>query len=139
MMIMKSLKLIAGCILLLCVTGCASTVCVLARSHKIDAKVPPFYPATACDLGVAYSCIFKNAPDGPSFDIWSGKLLWLPFALVDVPASLATDTIILPYDAYHAYRSRNTASASKQETQQSKSTTNNVPEDTARKLADPQH
>jgi len=54
--------------------------------------------------------------------------LWLPFALIDIPASLATDTVILPYDMYHFYRSHKTVSVSKQETQKPKSTTNNMPD-----------
>lgn len=103
---MKSIRIISVLFLLMYVTGCASTVCVLSRCNTIDAKVPPYYPATACDAAVAYSCLFKNSPSGPSFDIWSGKFIWLPFALVDMPVSLVTDTVFLPYDVYRAYRPR---------------------------------
>ena len=57
------------------------------------------YPATQMDLSVLAAAANDNGTS-----ILSGlPLMMAPFAIIDIPFSLITDTIMLPYDAYKRY------------------------------------
>jgi len=85
---------------LLLAGGCATTAAFMMRR---DGNADVLYPATLLDVGVACGSVFGSAPSGPSMDIFSGNLLFFPLAIVDLPVSLFSDTLMLPFDVYRIF------------------------------------
>lgn len=81
-------------------TGCGT---FFARTGWRDeaSDIPRFYPAAALDCGMM--CIWHNDPSVARKSLWR-KLLWSSVGLIDLPISLVTDTVCLPFDIwnYHA-------------------------------------
>ena len=73
--------------------GCASSVCIGARISDGNPQ-GEIFPATRMDAHVM----------GGLWDAGSWAILIEPFALLDMPFSLVTDTLVLPYDVYCAKR-----------------------------------
>jgi hypothetical protein len=121
---MKIVRLLTICLVMVCAAGCASTLSMMARAGKGGFTVSPIYPATEIDGVVLYGSIFKSKSSGPSFDFCSGIILWVPFALIDFAPSLATDTLLLPYDIYHFVRLPSSNKGDSKATQHTTNTAN---------------
>ena len=84
-------------------SGCATAY---MRTDLSGSKPKGLYPATRADVVGSYRyCANKSDPFGG----WSGagtpshpnpleKVLWVTFSVIDIPISLVTDTVCLPWD-----------------------------------------
>ena len=82
-------------------SGCAT---IVKRSPDVGAQPRGLYPATRADItGTIRYCsgqmhfIWSPNVGGPKPNIIQ-KILWATFATIDLPISLVTDTICLPWD-----------------------------------------
>ncbi|MEI6564092.1 MAG: YceK/YidQ family lipoprotein [bacterium] len=99
------LLLIGGALLL---TGCGTIVA--RNSHPCGSN--PYYPATQWDVMTIRSGggLFVGPPGGsPGVPHVVGWLLIVPLHILDLPVSLATDTICLPSDCYYHAKFRRDA------------------------------
>ena len=84
-------------------SGCATAY---MRTDLSGRKPKGLYPATRADVVGAYRyCANKSDPFGgwrgagtPSHPNPLEKLLWVTFSVIDLPISLVTDTVCLPWD-----------------------------------------
>jgi uncharacterized protein YceK len=86
---------------ILCLFACASSGCatVIGRMgvYGKPPDVPPVYPATYCDV------TWMTAPCRSSFEGSAGKkAAACAIGTIDLPISLAIDTLLLPLDAVMA-------------------------------------
>jgi uncharacterized protein YceK len=90
-MIFRLAVTFGGCVCFLTACGTVSTRTSLKTELSDD--FPPVYPATYVDTGLI------TAPCRSSFSGSAGKKAGACFCgLLDLPISLATDTLLLPYD-----------------------------------------
>jgi len=76
-------------------TGCGTAATRTGAKSEFSNKFPPVYPATYVDAG------FISAPCRSGFTGSAAKKTGACImGLIDLPISLATDTLILPYDIY---------------------------------------
>lgn len=97
------IKTLAVAAMLTSLCGCATAY---MRTDLSGSKPKGLYPATRADVVGAYRyCANKSDPFGG----WRGagtssnpnpleKVLWVTFSVVDLPISLVTDTVCLPWD-----------------------------------------
>ncbi len=87
---------LAKWLLLLCevflLSGCGTWAARVGRGELTD-EFWPVYPATYCDVG------FASAPFRPMDEVSNGKRAGMcVIGILDFPISVATDTLLLPYD-----------------------------------------
>ena len=80
--------------ILLLQSGCATA---MVRSGS-ERKPSPLYPATISDVAYAILPFVDLNMSGSSTETDPIRYLLLPGALIDLPISLCTDTLLLPYD-----------------------------------------
>ena len=86
--------LLMGCVC--ACTGCG-TVATRAMRSEFSDKFPAVYPATYCDVGLI------SAPCRSSFSGSAGKKAGACIVgIIDLPISVAVDTLLLPYDVITA-------------------------------------
>jgi uncharacterized protein YceK len=92
---MKTRKFVTILLIAPLVAGCASMA-------KYDQGYTQPFAATATDVGMMVYAVAGKPQDEPSnpFDFLYSPLC-VPFFILDLPFSLATDVITLPYDLYH--------------------------------------
>ena len=74
--------------------GCGTLTARAYRSEFSD-DFWPVYPATYCDVGLV------SAPFRPMEEVSPGRRVGMcVIGIFDLPISLATDTLLLPYDIY---------------------------------------
>lgn len=81
-------------ILIIC-NSCGSLVIMVNRFNPSRHNKVDLYPATRYDFNFLYLAGHDFPPD-PQLTIL------LPYAILDLPIAIATDTILLPYDFYDA-------------------------------------
>lgn len=77
--------------------GCGTMMRFSDKSESKRAHKGQYYAATKIDIAV-----FR----APYSDAWFGAIAYwfYPFALIDLPISLAADTLLIPYDVYQDYK-----------------------------------
>jgi uncharacterized protein YceK len=85
-------------------SGCAS----MGKYDKVyyeNAKIYPFV-ATGADVGIIYNNIVQGKPDGERPDpfdfIYEPEMI--PLFILDIPFSIVTDVITLPFDLFYCGR-----------------------------------
>ena len=102
-MIKRLIQFLACIITVMLMSGCAT---VVMRTSLSGSEPKGLYPATRADVtGTMNYC--QNQLDPTGFARGAGpthhpnvveKFLWVVFATIDLPISLVTDTVCLPFD-----------------------------------------
>jgi hypothetical protein len=85
-------------------TSCATTVVRTGFPHSLskhDQELMRFYPATILDGGSIYLALSPGLEKEPILEsVWKRRVILFIGGLIDMPFSLISDTVILPYDIY---------------------------------------
>ena len=95
---MKTSFLLGACLLLL--TGCGTIATRTSTRNMISDTLPAVYAATSIDAGLI------SATSRPEFGSAGKRAAASIAGLIDLPISIATDTLFLPYDLYKSSSSK---------------------------------
>lgn len=94
---MKHLSKSLACLVLLSVMICSGCATITSR-QMLD---PMLYPSTKFDAAWLGEALFPS----PQFNYFEGRSYTLAaICIVDLPISLVTDTVLLPYDVWMVLR-----------------------------------
>jgi hypothetical protein len=85
-------------------TSCATTVVRTGFPHPLsedDQELMKFYPATIMDGSAIYIAVSPGLEEESILkSVWKRRVFLFIGGLIDMPFSLISDTVLLPYDIY---------------------------------------